>query len=105
MHVAYPKIGQFRHFLKEIREDLTYAGRDEESNPIYKPRTLPVIPLFGTAKLHGTNAAIGWSEKKGFWYQSRENLIAPDNDNYGFATWASQNLEFFQNIINASDIK
>lgn len=49
-----------------------------------------------TEKIDGTNAAIQIAEDAGQWYavcQSRNRIITPDDDNYGFARWVFDNLE------------
>jgi len=49
-------------------------------------------PIF-TEKLDGTNACIAISEDGEFMCQSRNQIITPHNDNYGFATWVYKNKE------------
>ena len=49
------------------------------------------ITFTGTVKLHGTNAAIGYSEKHGIWTQSRRQIITPTKDNYNFSRWVDNN--------------
>lgn len=44
-----------------------------------------------TEKLDGTNAAVHISPSGELRAQSRNRLISPENDNYGFATWAHAN--------------
>ena len=46
-----------------------------------------------TEKLDGTNAAIIITEDGRLATQSRNRLITPDDDNYGFAGWASRNRD------------
>lgn len=41
-----------------------------------------------TEKLDGTNAAVGITPDGEFYCQSRNRIITPQDDNYGFATWA-----------------
>lgn len=41
-----------------------------------------------TEKIDGTNAAVVIGADGNFACQSRKRLITPDDDNYGFATWA-----------------
>lgn len=39
----------------------------------------------GTVKIHGTTGGIGFNYVTDeLWFQSRENIITIDNDNYGF---------------------
>jgi len=72
MFKKYPSIGQFRNIIR-------YVGKH-----FMKP---PVIPYKGTVKIHGTNAAIGVLKDGTLYYQSRNNIITPEDDNAGFATY------------------
>lgn len=47
-------------------------------------------PIF-TEKIDGTNACIVIDEEGNFGCQSRTRLITPEEDNFGFASWAYQN--------------
>lgn len=86
----FPKIGQFRNFVKDATQSILYRGKDKEGNAQYADRSeLPVVRASGTVKLHGTNAAIGYNfTQSQFWTQSRNNIITPENDNCGFSRWA-----------------
>jgi len=59
-------------------------------------------------KLHGTNASVCFNSTDGFWIQSRNNVITPEQDNAGFAKFAdSRKVHFcslFDSIINAYQI-
>lgn len=44
-----------------------------------------------TEKIDGTNAAIQFDEYGGWAAQSRKRLITPQDDNFGFARWVSEN--------------
>lgn len=46
-----------------------------------------------TEKLDGTNAQIYITEDGGFHVGSRNRWITPEDDNYGFASWAHRNRE------------
>lgn len=46
-----------------------------------------------TEKLDGTNACVIIEDGKLVGCQSRKRLITPENDNFGFATWAHENAE------------
>lgn len=46
-----------------------------------------------TEKIDGTNAAIVITEEGEIGAQSRKQVITPDQDNYGFATWVEKNKE------------
>lgn len=69
MFSYYPSTKQFRNVINSVRN---YAvSRNEE---------LPTLKLVGTVKLHGCNAAIGFHKGTGYWCQSRNNVITPQND-------------------------
>lgn len=92
--IEFPSIGQFRNTVKALKLRATYAGRDEDDNPIYdSTKALPVVTFTGTVKLHGTNAGITFNSATGeLWAQSRTRVITPENDNAGFAAFV-QNQE------------
>ena len=77
----YPSIGQFRNVIKDIEYHFPEGKR--------------VFPVYGTVKLHGTNAAIGYDpETKEIWAQSRKNILDIHNDNAGFANWVESEEEY-----------
>ena len=58
-------------------------------------KKFPKIPRFYrdiviTEKLDGTNGAIVFDETGALTVQSRNRAITPDDDNYGFARWATE---------------
>ena len=82
-HVSFHSIGQFRNVIKDAPKG--------------------VIEFTGTAKLHGTNASVVFTDKGGFYAQSRSRVITPEDDNYGFAKFAYDNqghLERFKWVLN-----
>lgn len=102
----FPSIEQFRHVIQAVQHRARYRGDDENGDPIYDmDAELPVLRYRGTVKLHGTNAAIvyTWNDFKA-WYdfhaQSRRNVITPESDNAGFATFAyTSNTEKLLSLI------
>ena len=54
-----------------------------------------VVTYAAKVKLHGTNAGVLVYPDGKVRYTSRERLIAPGNDNQGFAAWASQHEAAF----------
>jgi RNA ligase len=95
--IEYPSIEQFRNVCQDMsRAD--FVGLDEDGNPIYdrnKPK--PVVTFKGTVKLHGTNAGVGL-DSKGIFVQSRTQIITPQNDNAGFASFVNDNIPAFENL-------
>jgi hypothetical protein len=80
----FPSIGQYRNTVKLVRERSQYDGVP-----------LPTIRFYGSVKLHGTNAAVGFTETGEMFCQSRTAIITPEADNYGFAKWATENRSMF----------
>ena len=52
-----------------------------------------------TEKIDGTNAAILIAENGDVGAQSRNRLITPEDDNYGFAGWVSRNADDLATIL------
>lgn len=100
-HSKFPKIGQYRNVVKEIQLRSAYVGQDRGDNPMYD-NTLPkpTITFKGTVKLHGTNSGVGHNFVDGLWVQSKSQIITPENDNYGFATYVYNNEEVFQDLLD-----
>jgi len=52
----YPHTGQYGEFIRALRMQHGYKGKDELGNSIYENTTdYPIVNLKGTVKLHGTN--------------------------------------------------
>lgn len=86
--VGFPSIEQYRNVVREVKLNTDYKGADENGKAIYANDSVyPTIRFTGTVKIHGTNAAV-CSDGTETWAQSRNNIITPEHDNAGFATWA-----------------
>lgn len=86
----YPSIEQFRHVIKKVRTDHDYKGKDENEEPVYNHDSdYPIINFKAHVKKHGTNAAIHWN-KGSIAFQSRNNIITVQNDNFGFVAEMSK---------------
>ena len=84
--VSFPKIKQFKDVIISVRRRGTFSGLDGNGEPIYDNSIpLPTISFLGTTKMHGTNAAISRAPDGSIHVQSRNNIIDPENDNFGFA--------------------
>lgn len=89
-HIRFPSIGQFRNVVSTINHQFQFVGLNEDGEAIYdrsKPR--PVLTFTGTVKIHGTNASVCFNALEGMWFQSRDQIITPEQDNAGFARFAS----------------
>lgn len=76
-HYSFPSIEQYRTVIKYVNDR---ADRRQV------PR--PTLSFHGTVKLHGTNASVVLDGESVYYAQSRSNVITPEADNAGFATFA-----------------
>lgn len=103
--VSFPKIHQFADAIRVVKHNTDFKGLNEAGEPIYlHDKPYPVEDYKGTVKLHGTNAAIVFDEEGKFHCQSRENIIAPQNDNAGFAAFVYALPEEVMNILKKPHI-
>lgn len=58
------------------------------------------LSFVGSVKLHGANMSVCYSEKNGFYVQSRHNIISMEKDVLGFAEFAHKYRDQFMEIIN-----
>lgn len=88
--IKFPSIGHFRHVIKEVKYHFTFAGMDDNGDPIYDDSvTIPILEFEGTVKLHGTNSAVTIDSNGNFSCQSRNKTITQKEDNLGFANFIS----------------
>lgn len=62
--------------------------RHKQASKALKYHSLSSLKYHASVKIHGTNAAVGKTEDGQVWFQSRNRVITPDDDNQGFAKWA-----------------
>lgn len=86
--IPYPKTRSF----KDIVHDIKKLHKDD--------LTFPIIEYTGKVKIHGTSAGISFNKDGSFHCQSRNKVITPFDDNYGFATWAYKNIETIKQTLN-----
>ena len=91
IHIPFPKINQFRHTIKLVRERAEHLGVP-----------LPTISFTGSVKLHGTNASIVFPENEEPYTQSRSQIVTPEQDNAGFAKWVEENKEKLSNFVGGN---
>jgi len=98
----FPSIDQFRNTVKNIRNQCSYDGIDEEGKAKFKRvDNFPTLDFFGTVKAHGTNAAIRHdSETSDILFQSRERIITPLDDNAGFATHFHTRQQYVRDLLD-----
>jgi hypothetical protein len=101
--IKWPSIEQYRNVVKNVTQKARYKGKDENGDAIFDPFVkLPKLRFEGTVKLHGTNAAVAVGNGTGLWFQSRENIITPEKDNAGFATFAWGKQDMWYDIAGAA---
>lgn len=106
-HYAWPSIEQFRNVCKNVTHRAQYIGKAEDGSAIMNRAAIkPTLKFEGTCKLHGTNSAVVLNTEGEMYFQSRQNIITPEQDNAGFAAFAGQNRgvfkELFEKILNVS---
>lgn len=72
----FNSIVQYSGVVKAVRDHCSYNNLP-----------LPVLTFTGSTKLHGSNAAVGFSKDGDIWFQSRERVLTTDYDNSGFCNW------------------
>lgn len=72
-----------------------------ESFSSMRKKNMDKVMTFVTKiKLDGTNAAVQIASNNEVIYQSRERIITPEEDNYGFASWASKEKDNWISVAN-----
>ena len=99
-HVKFTDIPQFRDVIRNVTHQAHFIGLDENNKPIYNHNLKkPTINFSGTVKLHGSNASICQLNNE-IWYQSRKQIITPDNDNHGFAQFCEVRKDVISDLLN-----
>lgn len=92
--ITYGSIEQFRSVVHNVQHQAQCVGycEDKQEPIMNRSVVLPVIKVIGSEKIHGTNASVCYSNKDGFWVQSRKNIITPEKDNAScaFQTYARE---------------
>jgi len=93
--IRMPSIEQFRSTIYHITKAARFDGLNKENEPIYNLNVLPTLKAQGTVKLHGTNASVCYNTDDGLWAQSKKNIITPEKDNAGFASFVESKRSLF----------
>ena len=94
--INFGSIKHFRNIITDITHMTRYEGKD---GIIYNNNTLPVLQVTGSEKIHGTNAAVCYSDVDGFWVQGKDNIITPEHDNAGCAFVAENKKDVWIHLI------
>jgi len=99
--IGMGSIEQFSTVIKNVKRTAQFVSYDEETKEVTVNREakMPTIIATGSEKIHGTNAAVCYSEVDGFWVQSRKNIIDTEKDNAGCAFAAYANMAEWMKII------
>jgi len=107
--ITFGSIEQFRTIIKTVQNKAMFVSFNEETQTPFldKSAKMPIVTAIATEKIHGTNASVCYSNKDGFWVQSRKNIIdSPNNpdydggkDNAGCASFAYSNKDKWMEII------
>lgn len=89
-HVSFPSIEQYRNVVRLVRERAQHDGLP-----------LPRLTFYGSVKLHGTNAGIGFTEAGEMWTQSRSQILTPEADHMGFAKWVRDNADTIPRLVSS----
>jgi len=89
----------FRDVVKNLQHQVRYDGLDEDGNPIYTDRKMPIIKVQATEKIHGTNAGFSYNNIDKEWVQSRKNIITIEKDNAGCALFMQSKKEYLIELI------
>lgn len=98
--VDFGSIEQFASMCKNIKHMSKYVGQDENGQAVYN-HTLkaPVLEVIASEKIHGTSFGAGYTSANGIWFQSRNGIITPENDNAGSAFFATAREPMLKDII------
>ena len=95
-----PSIDHLRSIVFTVKNHAHYIGKDENGDAIYdETRPKPTLLFKGSVKLHGTNNGISYNHIDGMWYQSKDAIITPQNDNAGAAFMADANKKTWLELI------
>ncbi len=88
----YSSIEQFR----TVKKYVDHVARVTQT-------TKPKIFFEGTVKIHGTNSGVRITKEGIVLAQSRNNVITPDNDNFGFAKFVDHYAQVFRDLFQKDD--
>jgi len=84
--LKFPSIEAFKNVKRNVEWRAQFQGLDDKNEPIMdRLAKMPKIKFQGTVKLHGCNSGLIINPDNSFYCQSRERIISPQDDNYGFA--------------------
>jgi len=98
--IPFGSIGQFRDAVHTVKSIVSFRGFNESGDPIVNTSIpAPTLSCVATEKIHGTNAAVCFTEKHGFWVQSRNNILHDGFDNAECYKYAKKHEDAWLGII------
>lgn len=86
--IKFNNIVDFSKVVSKLKKQVKYNGD-----------FIPELNITFTEKIHGTNAAICYNDRSGFWVQSRERILSLESDNAGCAFVAESLKDEWMSII------
>ena len=98
-HIDFGEIKQFRNVVRNVQDSAQYIKTEDGIAIFDRNVKFPVIKAYATEKIHGTNAAVCYSNVDGFWVQGRNSIITTEKDNAGCAFAVYANKEAWLDIL------
>ncbi|MFT6125788.1 MAG: hypothetical protein ACJAVA_000229 [Flavobacteriaceae bacterium] len=94
---AYHKIRQFYNIVRDIQFKANFQGQGSDGEPLYEETVKPTLTFIATTKLHGTNAGVCYTPKKGVVAQKRGSLIGKEElaSHFGFNQFVQVEKKLF----------
>ncbi len=89
--IKMESIEQFRHIVQKV-------------NFLY-PNNPPKVTFIGYEKIHGAQMGVSFNNIDGFWVQSKNNIITPEQDHMGCVKEAYKNKEVWLDIITQLSVE
>lgn len=99
--IKYNDIEQFRSIIRNVQKATQYVGYNTETDEVIMDRTIkmPVIKASGSEKIHGTNAAVSFTNAEGLWVQARNDIITIEKDNAACAFNTTKHIDEWTDIV------
>lgn len=94
--VKFPSIDQFPKIARDVKRQVKQRNQEKDSSS-----SLPIIEVTFSEKVHGTHAALCYSNAGRIWVQSRKEIITVEADNAGCALSVHNNHGSWTRIMDA----
>jgi len=92
--VKWPEIEGLHHIRKGMKVR-------QKNDPEFTP---PIVTYYAKVKLHGTNAGIQVLKDGTVRAQGRNHVLTLKDDNLGFASWVTENQDYFKALAGPQDM-